>query len=591
MSNSSVGSALLGIFFCGLGGFVGCTPGSNPEPTATPASQANAAPQSSTAPVAATPPADAQATPASLSASVGGTAPDKGAVPGWAGQPGEPFDVKQYFASREPPPDNAAPLYLSALAQISGELGDERAKALGASIGKLADIDKLQSGAIQPQQVEQVLNDAAEAVKQLDLAQSKSGCVFLTGYSIDTLLPHVQAAREVARLSSLQLFHAREKQDFAIAEGAVRRCLHLSRDLQPRGFLVCQLVSIAMDTVVLTGIERVTLNDPQLTALQCDQLLSLLIEHEQRGLDRHQESIRTEYIFARNTIDDLKSGRRTFADFLELIGPSTPKQNEPAIEPTLNYDAEIAACNRLFALAIKESQVPFAQVAVKSAFRDEVDRVQAAAKTAALTARQTGKTEAPLLMLFLVPGINAVREATTRSAANLAGIQALIALRRYELTHGHFPTTLAEATAESILQQKVLDDPYSGQPMRYAILGGKPTVYSVGKDLKDDGGEADWKHGQQPGDYLFVLAPRPGSSLTPPKAVAAPPKPAEPMAAENAKLESRVWTSSVGTKIEATFMRLEGEVVVLKKKDDSLLRVPLTKLIASDQQWIRESRR
>jgi len=51
--------------------------------------------------------------------------------------------------------------------------------------------------------------------------------------------------------------------------------------------------------------------------------------------------------------------------------------------------------------------------------------------------------------------------------------------------------------------------------MRYAVVAEKPTVYSIGKDFKDDGGQVDARLGVQPGDYLFVLTPRPGTNLTP----------------------------------------------------------------------------
>jgi hypothetical protein len=80
-------------------------------------------------------------------------------------------------------------------------------------------------------------------------------------------------------------------------------------------------------------------------------------------------------------------------------------------------------------------------------------------------------------------------------------------VRRYELAHEKLPPTLDAAAAETALKTTPLD-PYSGQPLRFATVAGRPTIYSVGEDLKDDGGQTDWKFGAQPGDYLFVLPPR-----------------------------------------------------------------------------------
>jgi hypothetical protein len=37
------------------------------------------------------------------------------------------------------------------------------------------------------------------------------------------------------------------------------------------------------------------------------------------------------------------------------------------------------------------------------------------------------------------------------------------------------------------------------------LLQGEPVIYSVGKDGKDDRALADWRYGQQPGDFVFRL--------------------------------------------------------------------------------------
>ena len=46
-------------------------------------------------------------------------------------------------------------------------------------------------------------------------------------------------------------------------------------------------------------------------------------------------------------------------------------------------------------------------------------------------------------------------------------------------------------------------DPYDGKPMRLAMLDGKPVIYSVGRDGKDDGGQKDSKLDMQAGDLII----------------------------------------------------------------------------------------
>lgn len=575
---------LVGVLSLVIGAALGCG-GSDVATAPIPAAGApNAAPPPPPPTAPSAPAGSSQPATAAARQQPGLAAPaSDGDIPAWAGQrPDEPFDVKQFLMSRVAPADNAAPLYVSALRQISGAWGDENPNTLEEEIRDLADIEKLAAGGVRAAQVEKALTAAASAIQQIDAAQSKPECVFLTGLSMEAPLPHAQASRSLSRLAILQLHQARLKGDFDLAEAAVRRSLRMSRDLQPRGGLVCQLVSIANDGVVLGAIERLSLSDPRVTPEQCDRMLSLLVEHQRQGLDRVYEGLRVEYVTERNTIHDLQSGRLTIEQIMDSFAAN--KAN-PTRLPRLNYDAEIGACNRLFAMAI--AQDPSIQDARPSQFRSEIDKLRADAKSAAPTTRQTGQSEVPVLVLMLVPGMDAMRDANRRATAHLAGLQMLVALRRYELAHGHLPSALEAAAAETILKTVPMD-PYAGAPLRYAVVGGKPTIYSIGKDLKDDGGQADWKSGTQPGDFLFVLSPRPDTKLTPPPAAAqsatTPPQATTPAAT------MRTWTSTAGTTLEAELVSVEGGVATLQKRDGTMLRVPLDKLSNQDQEWIRSAK-
>ncbi|HEX5104467.1 MAG TPA: hypothetical protein VFV87_11680 [Pirellulaceae bacterium] len=360
-----------------------------------------------------------------------------------------------------------------------------------------------------------MLAKAAPAIRLIDAAQAKPKCVFITGLGIDALLPHAQAARTVTRLSVLQLQQARNKGEFAQAEAAVNRSLRLSRDLEPRGPLVCQLVSIAMDGMTFSAIERLVLTNPQLTAEQCDRLIALLAQHQRGLLNRTDEGLKLEYIMSRNAIEDLQSGRLTLQDLLSMNGTESANPSTSTPSPAFNYDTEITALNRLYHLLLAEVNEPTAREATLGEFRQEMDRLRAdinrfkASPAPGQPADEDQRLiNAPgFLTHFLIVAVEPFFDANRRVTAQLAGTQMLLALRRYEIAHGSLPVDLQTAAAESVLKAVPLD-PYDGQPLRLATVGGQPTVYSVGKDLKDDGGQADWKFGQQPGDYRFVLPPR-----------------------------------------------------------------------------------
>ena len=91
--------------------------------------------------------------------------------------------------------------------------------------------------------------------------------------------------------------------------------------------------------------------------------------------------------------------------------------------------------------------------------------------------------------------------------ATLRGTQCLVALRRWQLEHPELPQDLV-TVVKAAGMRGVPIDPYSGQPMRMTLVGGKPVIYSVGPDLQDDKAQTEWKWTfVGPGDLIFRLDP------------------------------------------------------------------------------------
>jgi hypothetical protein len=87
----------------------------------------------------------------------------------------------------------------------------------------------------------------------------------------------------------------------------------------------------------------------------------------------------------------------------------------------------------------------------------------------------------------LLPGVKAPVAAAGRAGATLRAFECLIALRRWQITHGGaMPGDLVTAFRDVGLTT-VPPDPFDGKPMRLVLVEGKPVVYSVGKDGRDDG--------------------------------------------------------------------------------------------------------
>ena len=52
--------------------------------------------------------------------------------------------------------------------------------------------------------------------------------------------------------------------------------------------------------------------------------------------------------------------------------------------------------------------------------------------------------------------------------------------------------------------------------------------------------------------------------------------------------ESREWTALSGQTVQAVAMALDGNLVVLKKENGKTTKVPLDKLVAADQEFLRK---
>jgi hypothetical protein len=123
--------------------------------------------------------------------------------------------------------------------------------------------------------------------------------------------------------------------------------------------------------------------------------------------------------------------------------------------------------------------------------------------------RELQPRAANLPMAVLLSGpIEPFYKAVTRANARLNGYRCLVAVKLWQLENGSYPKDL-EAAVKAAGMNEIPADPYSdGGKIHLADINSRPVIYSVGSDLKDDGGRRDWKYGQQPGDFLFPLPER-----------------------------------------------------------------------------------
>jgi hypothetical protein len=270
--------------------------------------------------------------------------------------------------------------------------------------------------------------------------------------------------------------------------------LRLSRDLRPRGILLVQLVSYAMDAMVLHAILDSILPRDDLTPEQCDRILGLIQVHDQQGLDSFQEAARTDYLCLRNAVEDLSAGRVTGDDLNLGLSDSAATR--------ISFELERAELNRLFSGILRDAERPYHELLGNPWFGPEIDRMRDRITTMIPETDLEPPIQHAVVCLLLVPAMDQAREAAARYRTRLGAVPSIIAVRRFQLVHGRLPQKLEEALRE-VGVSKVPLDPYDGKPLKYVILDGRPVVYSVARDQLDQGGRIDWNYMRQPGDLIF----------------------------------------------------------------------------------------
>jgi hypothetical protein len=458
-----------------------------------------------------------------------------------------PFDLAEFLKA---PPDgqNAAPLYLDALSEFSSEVlmtcvWPQREGPSGTEALRLMEVFQQRSDQYSrfeeawekdPKSVDHAAVDAWLAeyetgFKKLALAEQRPQCVFQTGRSLQSPFPHIEAAREVARVVTWRTRRDLQRGDFQRPLEDLQTLLRLSRDLRPRGAAVCQLVSIAVDGICCEQMVPAILTAPAVEARHCDRLLTLLAEHEANRIDAFVEGNRADYITARLALHDLqhrtgsfdpqlmqdiwgRSGDMTsplacFRIFADLGGGSNPEQLAK-LAATLqgkllpgawsggkmlsdeDYAHEADALNRFFASILAFAGQP------RSLQQERAD----------IEAAETPLLETTLLAKWLIPAESAFLHGIRRNEAILRGTRCLVALRRWQLEHGGPPPDL-DTLVKAAGMSQVPTDPYSGRPMLMTTIDERPVIYSVGPDGQDDRALVEWNFSTRnsTGDLLFRL--------------------------------------------------------------------------------------
>ena len=461
---------------------------------------------------------------------VAASPPDEPRLPGAFVDPPDwlvkdaPFDMRAFFALPKPE-ENAAPLYLDALLEFGPEVApcfrtDVRARAEAAR-GRAERLKAVvepwlkDPASVDRAKLDEVVRDHAEGLRKFDEAQKRPRCVFVTGITFDANISHAQVARSVARVLGLKADRDLRRGDFDGAIASVEKTFRLSRDLRPRGGIVSQLVSIAIDGHVILKVVPLFLANPGLKPEHCDRLIAAIERHQAAAIEPFAEAAKAEYILDREVV-------RQFQDKVRVaIGPDGRPIDKPIgygeimrglvggdeAQSKPVSDASGLVMATVYGMGTPRDLAAFSEITrtlLAAAPKPEAERRRA---WEAIEARYIKKEspDATTLVRLLFPAYQAFVTADAREGCYLGSAKALLALRRWGLTHREPPPGL-EAACKDAKMTGVPIDPFSGGPLKLATVDGVLVVYSVGPDGRDDHALKDADLGRKPeGDFLFAM--------------------------------------------------------------------------------------
>jgi hypothetical protein len=312
----------------------------------------------------------------------------------------------------------------------------------------------------------------------IDLNQGKS-----------VLLPHLLKLKQAAKILELSsVSHAVAGQSGEAGDDLLTS-FALARSLESEPVLISQLVRVACDSIAVDALEQI-LNRITLSTHTLDQLQDSLRQYEAReamglGFTR---------AFVGEQVSDLSAFEMAPDQYLTVPDNATPEERkkfEIEIMETMKMDRNY--CQTTFDRALALRSRPFPGRLSQDVFAE--------AEIAA-----TNKNLRLSCLFFAA--LDAIAPKEAGDLANLRLAQTAIALEKFRSDHANrYPDALTELTPNYL--PSVPADPFDGKPLRYRKTGEGYVLYSIGRNLKDDGGKPG--HGME-GDIVFsVISPPPAS--------------------------------------------------------------------------------
>ena len=332
--------------------------------------------------------------------------------------------------------------------------------------------------------ITQYIADNNEALELLHAGAAIEHCRYPIDLSagFETKLSPLSDIRTGVFLLKLEAILHTENGDGESAIRSIKSCFGIGRSLATEPVTISQLVHSACQNLAAKTIEY-CINRIEFTDEQLAEMIGY-IQNSKRTTD-----ISCAFVGERcNGISFLKAPGSVNPD---LIG-GVPFRPILAFYKAIGMaDSDAVIYLDLMDDYIKLSKIPLHE------------RQEAAKK---VEARFQSTSGAHVLLHVIMPALSRITIINTRNIAQLLTARVGLAIERYRLATGKLPDALSELVPAYL--DAVPEDPFDGKDLRYEKLGVGFVVYSIDKDLRDDGGSEEPQGKKKRGeswDVTFIV--------------------------------------------------------------------------------------
>ena len=325
------------------------------------------------------------------------------------------------------------------------------------------------------------------------------------------LLPHLASLKELARLG---MWRSRVDQSQGRIQRSIDDCMAIARAArhwQGKGTFVEQLVGLAIGGLAHEEILNIAstqrLSAAELTGLQ--QQLSQIYSEGFPLINMEGERLSFMDVVQRSFTDGGPGGGHLIPgmwdEFTDFAPPGRDANQRRFYMPLVTAvsmahpgrDATIAKANEIYDRQGKiAGMTPY-------------ERRVANLKTTDELMQESWRNQRFFLIQLLMPATERASEIVYRAKASHDAMVTILAVKSWRLEKGQYPAALDDLVTAGLLKE-LPADPYSDKPLIYKKIDDDFTLYSVGQNFTDDGGEVFVKNGRvqkwgtrEAGDVVF----------------------------------------------------------------------------------------